>query len=455
MKFKSIVRWSLSIVLAVGIVNIATSGPLKKERPFDPYQRAKNGPPLTHIMNKVNRGWLFGKLKQPRHHAMAVMPKFLFSDSEVIAMMAYFKSIAGKKGKALSWPAWVSKKEDDMTDPEADALEKLMQLGKNIWGKARCTICHSVNGPRNTTIGGYVDLRVGGRNLSQVGSKVKRRWLYSWLKDPKNYYPESLMPRFRLTEKELRGLVEYLLRGEPFSSKRTLKPPKNLSKTAWSSPKLISYGKLLLERARCVTCHEIQGLTRVLPRVKRTFQHKKGSFNYLIRDMRCLTCHPYGKQGGTYAPDLATVGSRLKGKWIATFLHKIDMLRPLSQQMPDLLMSKVEAQTLARSLSLLYRSTKIPQKIPGGAITSQEVKQGRKLFYAKGCLACHNVGEGAGGAVGPGLQTVGDRLHAGYIWYHLRNPHAIHPHSPEPNYHLTKKEARVLAAYLSTKRKKR
>ncbi len=47
--------------------------------------------------------------------------------------------------------------------------------------------------------------------LSAIGSKVSRAWLFGWLKDPKSYLPETRMPSMRLTDQEAVDIVEYLL----------------------------------------------------------------------------------------------------------------------------------------------------------------------------------------------------------------------------------------------------
>jgi hypothetical protein len=63
-----------------------------------------------------------------------------------------------------------------------------------------------------------------GPDLTNIGTKVSREWIYKWLKEPRtivdkdgnvtvNGYEteeEPRMPKFRLTEAELRGLSAYL-----------------------------------------------------------------------------------------------------------------------------------------------------------------------------------------------------------------------------------------------------
>ncbi len=47
--------------------------------------------------------------------------------------------------------------------------------------------------------------------LSAIGAKVNRDWLFGWLKEPSDYYPETRMPSLRLTDQEAIDLVEYLM----------------------------------------------------------------------------------------------------------------------------------------------------------------------------------------------------------------------------------------------------
>ncbi len=47
--------------------------------------------------------------------------------------------------------------------------------------------------------------------LSAVGSKLSREWIFAWLKDPKAYYPATRMPSLRLSDQEAIDITEYLL----------------------------------------------------------------------------------------------------------------------------------------------------------------------------------------------------------------------------------------------------
>ena len=445
---------TLVTVLAVLLGGIAPRPAFCQEPPlFNPYERPKNGPPLTNVTYKLTLPSLWAKLRNPKHHPSARMPDFKFTSDEVLDVMAYLKSIAEQPTAATPWPVWAAKASVDMNDAESAALFKLVDRGKTVWNNARCTIYHAVAGPRGRLLGGFVDLRVGGIDLQIAGSRLQRDWLYDWIKEPKNYFPDTLMPRFRFSDGDVKALVEYILRDDAF-----LQPLEEAANSpgrweALEDPQRVSRGKRLIELPRCVVCHDIKGVPEVLRRAEWQPPPRVGSFAFLAHDLRCLSCHAIEGRGGTYAPDLTGAGSRLQEPWIAQFVRSPDMIRPLSQQMPRFNLTPEEAKTIASYVSASRRDGRIPAEVPGGFITPKEIERGREIFRARGCLSCHNVGEGAGGTVGPSLDSVGDRLKAGYVWYHLRDPHAVNPYSAEPDYALSDEEARALAAYVSTRKK--
>lgn len=444
----------LSVIVALPIfVRHAEADPREGPALYDPYERPKNGPPLTNVFRKARPEWIFSKLRKPGHHPAARMPDFEFDKEEALDIMAYLKSIGSDMPPPpMAWPAWADKSLDDLDDDEITAAFDLADRGKAVWSNARCSICHAINGPGGRLIGGFVDLRVGGIDLQIAGTKLNRDWLYRWIKNPRAYFPNTLMPRFRFSDDDLRGLTEYILRDDafiPFEEEEGDTPERQ----ALGEKARATRGKRLIEMSRCVVCHEIDGIADIIKQPEPVKPPPPGSFQYLAYDLRCLSCHSIGGRGGTYAPDLTSEGSRLHGDWIADFVESPDMIRPLSQQMPKFNLTREEARTIAAYMSGERLDDRIPESIPGEPVTAEEIESGREIYQAKGCFACHSTGEGPGGVVGPALDAAGDRLKPGYIWYHLTNPHAVNPYSPEPDYGLTEGEARSLAAYLASRKK--
>lgn len=448
-------KWLILLALPLAGLAVVIAQDLSLQEPllYNPYERPKNGPPLTNIFHKVNPTWLLKKLQDPEHHPAARMPDFKLSQEEGLDIMAYLESMAEEPPPKISWPEWAAKGFEELSDEEFFAMLEVADRGKAIWGNARCTICHSVNGPGGELIGGFVDLRVGGIDLQIAATKLNRDWLYAWIKDPKNYFPDTLMPRYRFSEDEIKALVEYILRDDAFLSldEETAEAPESWS--ALDEPERADRGRHLIELSRCVLCHDIKDIPEFLDLPKLEEPAPEPGFEFLAYDLRCLTCHSIQGRGGTYAPDLTSEGSRLQEAWIEQFVESPDMIRPLSQQMPRFNLTAEEARIIASYMSTRRRDARVPAAIPDGPVTPEEIQRGREIFKARGCFSCHTVGDGPGGVVGPDLATVGDRLRAGYLWFHLKNPHDVNPYSAEPDYALPEEEARALAAYLSTRTK--
>ena len=439
-----------TLLIAIPAVTVAQTVEL-----FNPYERLKNGPPLNDVWHKARPEWLWDKLHNPKHHPSARMPDFTLTDDEVLDVMAFLKASADPSFPSVQWPAWAPKGEDDMTDDEYDAMYELVDEGDSVWRNARCTICHVVEGPGNSLIGGFVDLRVGGIDLQLAGSKLNRDWLYRWIEEPMSYFPETLMPRFRFTDEEIRSLAEFILRDDIFrpdeedggQEQGAAAPPPEWS--TLDEPLRAERGEELIESSRCVVCHDIEGMPELYAANERELPPSGENFEFLVYERRCLTCHTVAGRGGTYAPDLTSAGSRLHESWISDFVAAPDLVRPLSQQMPRFNLTEEEARIIASEVSGSFLDALVPADIPEPTVTGDDVQLGAELFSERGCVACHTIGDGPGGIAGPTLGAVADRLQPGYIWHHLTNPRGVNPYSAEPDYGLSDDEARALAAFLS------
>ncbi len=75
--------------------------------------------------------------------------------------------------------------------------------GKTTFEK-KCITCHSLGDQKGKMA------QFGGA-LDGVGSKRDADWLRAYLADPKSQIPEAKMPKQKLTDEELEGLVEYMV----------------------------------------------------------------------------------------------------------------------------------------------------------------------------------------------------------------------------------------------------
>ncbi len=440
-----------------------------KHLPFeleDPYGRSKNGPTLKNVVHKANKEWIKKWIDNPS--AMipnARMPRLMLSSDDIDAVIAYLESIADSSFPKQTWDAGLLKAEDDMTDDEYDKMDTLVSGGKAVWGRARCNICHPVKGK-----GGAVGV---GPDLGAVAEKINRDWLYQWIKEPRGYFHETQMSRYRFEDDELRKLVEYLMQDWDFkpdededdedeedgSGEVEVAPiEETLADDATEVVEeaalivhegtLAERGKKIIEFNRCFVCHEIEGVSELLP-VKRQKNENEmtNDFEKLLNDVRCMTCHNIQGNGGPFAPELTHEGSKLKGDWIKGFIETPDIIRPLLKQMPKFNLTSEEAQTGADFVEEYFVSDEIDlDSFANAEPTNNEINLGKEIYDAKGCKTCHTISEG--GIVGPNLKRVGDRMENGFIFFHLKDPHHEVPDAVEPNYNLSDEEATALTHYM-------
>ncbi len=432
-----------------------------KKLPFDlvdPHKRSKNGPTLKNVIHKANKEWIKKWINDPREMVPnARMPKLMLSDSEIDAVIAYLSSIADSSFPKQEWEAYLLKSEDDMTDDEYDNMDELVSGGKAIWGRARCNICHSVKGK-----GGAVGV---GPDLGAVGEKVNRDWLYQWIKEPQGYFHQTQMSRYRFSDEDLRKLVEYLLKDWDFKPDEDDEDEDEdeggevateevveaevvdvaVESTILPEGSQVERGKRIIELSRCVACHEIEGISEILP--VKAEPEATNDFERLLNDVRCMTCHNIQGHGGPFAPELTHEGSKLRGEWIKGFIEKPDIVRPLLKQMPKFNLTSEEAQKGADFVEEYFVSDEIDlDRFANVEPTEEQINKGKAIYDAKGCKTCHTIS--SGGIVGPNMKRVGDRLENGFIFFHLKDPHHETPDAVEPNYNLSDEEATALTHYL-------
>src|SRR5579859_3596976 len=130
--------------------------------------------------------------------------------------------------------------------------------GRALLAELNCQGCHRLPGVERAAM--------LGPDLTNVGAKVSREWIYKWLKEPRtivdkdgnvavNGYEtedEPRMPKFRLEETQLRALSAYLSvqRAHPITPYKF--DPRVLA--AWSkNPELVSQGELRFKQMFCST----------------------------------------------------------------------------------------------------------------------------------------------------------------------------------------------------------
>ncbi len=380
-------------------------------------------PDHSKIASKVSKEWLFKWVKNPgAYHPETKMPRYRFSDEEIEALVEYMSA------EFIDWDAfeeeeeeWKEAGEGALVAKEEITLESI-EKGRKLVKEYGCFGCHEIAGFENESKIGAELTSFGAKGVEfldfGVVRNVEKSWL-SWtiakLKNPRQFREGiSRMPKFGLTDEEFDALVCLLA-----SFKERTIPIKYFVKSSMAKE-----------------------------------YEPQGKIGKIVKDLKCMVCHSINNAGGTFAPDLTFEGSRVTKEWLKDFLMAPDILRPLLKQMPKFNLTEEEVDVVSDYIMLALVDDDIAAKedLKNGA--SADIDNGEALFNEKGCKACHQIGL-EGGALGPNLSAVGDRLTFGYIYMHLKDPQRWGSSNVAPNYNLKDEEIASLAKYLSDLRVKK
>lgn len=315
-----------------------------------------------------------------------------------------------------------------------------LNRGRALLARLNCVGCHRLQG---------IELpAMLGPDLTNIGTKVSREWIYKWLKEPSTLTDSSgnmtedgydtsqelRMPHFRLDEKELRALSGYL----STLKKRPIKPyqldPRVVA--AWEKrPDLVDHGELRFRQMFCTTCHSLA--------VTRAGQTE------LI--------------GGDIGPELTKVGSKVNPDWLVAWLRNPQSYLPNSE-MPRYHWSDEDLYTVTRYILAKLTDPDLLSNVPKlGTATPSEIQLGRRLFVEKGCASCHVIeGVPPQRDFGPDLSGLGNKtvseLYFGnaniphkliaYIQAKISNPLSVNPAARMPQYNLTRPDLNAITTAL-------
>jgi mono/diheme cytochrome c family protein len=208
----------------------------------------------------------------------------------------------------------------------------LLSQGKNLYLAKGCRGCHELAGVARPASIAPV--------LSRVGEKVDGPWLARWLKRPRDYLPDTIMPFFDLPPEEIEALQAFLLHRQGES------PAAGMT----AGPTDAAAGRNLFGEVGCLGCHKASG------------------------------------RGGTFGPDLTRVAEKIGSPWLISWIRN-----PLSYDpetvMPDFRLEQGQLQEIAAYVLTLGKKETAPAPAPDPA----KIETGRKYFSQRGCTGCHTM----------------------------------------------------------------
>jgi mono/diheme cytochrome c family protein len=324
--------------------------------------------------------------------------------------------------------------------PETPDLNR----GRELLLRLNCGGCHQMQGIETPTM--------RGPDLTNIGTKVSRAWIYKWLKEPRtitdsdgnvkvNGYvseDEPRMPKFRLTDDEISSLSAFLstLRSQPVTP---YKFNPAVVAALQKRPDLDQAAETRFREMFCTTCHSLS-VTR-------------GGETQLI--------------GGTIGPELTKVASKVNQDWLVAWLRDPQAYLPHTS-MPRYGWSDQDLYLVTHYLTSTLTDPDLLSDVPKlGEPRPDEIQRGRQLFTDKGCVACHVIqGISPAKDFGPDLSALGSksvsqlsfgdskipRTLIAYIRAKVSDPLSVNPTARMPQYSLTPQDlVDVTTALLSMK----
>ncbi len=388
----------------------------------------KIGPYLRRVAAKSDPAWMVEWVTNPhefRPHTR--MPHFFFTEDQGRAVTAYLMKASMEEGQA-----WLeSHAEPAGIDPDNAAL---VQKGERLVNSLGCRACHGFSAEQTATMVGQN--KNHAPNLARVAEKTNARWLYHWIKNPRDYSPDTAMPDLRLSDEEAQAIVSYLL-----TLKTEIERPD--IRAELEDPDLILEGESLVRKYGCHGCHDIPGMEREARIGVELTSFGEKSLAELFFGNR--TDVPHTWEDWTYEKVNAPRG-------YAT--ERIEQLMPwfkLSNE--DLLAVRVflKSQT----------GHHVPEQFTAHGDWTDAIVKGQRLVQYYNCTGCHVI-EGSGGDIRslyldnpsfapPILTGQGKKVQPEWFYGFLKQPLPIRPwlELRMPTFHFANDEASGIVDYFN------
>jgi len=227
----------------------------------------------------------------------------------------------------------------------------LVAEGRQLFFEKNCYGCHKIEGMANGTL---------GPDLSEVGKKFKLDYLWESIVDPRANSAVSFMPKFKLSDEEVRALTVFL-----------------------KSRRGVNFAETSLDRYRAALRREGTAAPTAAPEAPEAPAGPTPAAlgEKLITDRSCLACHKLGTEDGGVAPDLTFEGLLKDETWL------MEHFRDPRSRITDSIMPTFgfpDSEYRAMTAYLLGLKTPYPGDTPGD-------------LFANYCSRCHGSnGDGKG-----------------------------------------------------------
>lgn len=396
------------------------------------------GPNLNRVAGKIDPGFAYQWIAAPRDFRPTTwMPHFFFQENIVgeeneerqRAEIAALVRFLWDHSETPSYPS----------APSGDA-----ERGRELFETVGCTGCHLLDGEATRDDFFPQINRLHGPNLVGTGSKLDSGWIYAWLKDPKQYNPDTRMPSLRLTDQEAADITAYLMVSrnpdyedleipeidgeirdglvlDYLQSTRTIEQSLADLEQMSVLERDVYLGEQTVRKYGCYACHDIAGFEDAQPiGVELTAEGSKPIHQFDFGHVHDVPHTRYD--------------------WIKTKMlrpriwdHGKETVKTYDElyKMPNFGMSEREAEAVVTNVLGFTEESVVASRRAGYGTNVAALAAGRNLITRYNCQGCHLI-EGEGHAIAssiedpgmlpPNLASQGARVRSEWLFDYLHDP---------------------------------
>ena len=399
----------------------------------------KPGPSLLKVSGKVSKEWIKNWIWSPKSfNPKSKMPSYFNQPNN---SQPEFKAKNMTEVNAMAEYVYRTSREYKPFQKYAGGSP---ETGKELIQTVGCVGCHMVEGIDDKW--NKLNQRKG-TYLTGTGSKVDPDWLVSWLKKPSHYQEDTIMPSFRLTDKEANDIASYLLSlknkqfadlefpeinktlrdeilvQDYFSTFETVNAAKKKLSAMTDDERTMELAERSINKYGCYSCHNINGFEGELPQIGPELT-KEGS--------KPVEQFGFGQQHQVPHTRQGWLTQHLKspGIWDVGVPKAFKDLN----KMPNFYLNDEEIQSIVGVILGL-----VSDKVP---LAGQKILNANEKYYEEGmrvasqynCYGCHKI-DGIGGKLSEGfedqnygppyLTREGLRVKTDWLYDFLQNVHPI------------------------------
>ena len=262
------------------------------------------------------------------------------------------------------------------TDKSVVQQTRLHDMGRFYFSEFSCVACHRESSTEEQVLDS--EKRIGP-DLSSIGNRVFRSWIYHWLGNPQRFRKQAVMPR--LFEHSRSGEIERYAVASYLSSLGGPLPQISISESSEEKKKQVDQGRLIFEQIGCIACHrESQGRGVIAELMSLSVKTDEVSLGKYLMDP--LLTDPSGR--------MPKMGLSLQESQAMAAYLCASKDRASEWEFPEI----PADNEIARELDSLDFS--VDEKAALGDHSSQErlVKMGERLVVQRGCVQCHRIAPG-------------------------------------------------------------